>query len=111
MQGYVAAMKTKSRNHVGAQELLEDINTLASDAKAIFDNAVTEPASDAMAALRDRLDSAKSRMSDYYGMARERTIAGARATDSVIREKPYHAIAVAALAGVVLGLFIARDRD
>jgi ElaB/YqjD/DUF883 family membrane-anchored ribosome-binding protein len=104
-------MKTKSRNHVGAQDLMEDINTLASDAKAIFDNNVTEPASDALAALRDRLDSAKSRLGEYYDTAKERTIAGARATDTVIRDKPYHAIAVAAAAGVLLGLFIARDRD
>jgi len=35
MLEYRAIMKTKSRNHVGAQDLLEDINTLASDAKAI----------------------------------------------------------------------------
>ena len=104
-------MKTKTRNHVGAQDLLEDINTLASDAKAMFDSAVTEPAAEALGALRSRLDSAKSRMGEYYGVARERTVAGARATDSVIREKPYHALAVAAAAGLLLGLFIARDRD
>lgn len=104
-------MKTKSRNHVGAQDLLEDINTLASDAKAIFDSSVTEPAADALSALRDRLDTAKARVGEYYNTAKTKTIAGARATDSVIREKPYHAIAVAAAAGLLLGLFIARDRD
>ena len=104
-------MNTTTRDHVGARELLDDINTLASDAKAIFNNTVGGPASEALAGLRTRLDSAKSRMTDYYGVARERTVAGARATDTIIREKPYHAIAVAAAVGLLLGLFIARDRD
>ncbi len=104
-------MKTKSRNHVGAQDLLDDINTLASDAKAVFDNNVTEPAADALSSLRERLDTAKDRLGEYYTTAKTKTVEGAKATDAIIRDKPYQAIAVAAAAGFLLGLFIARDRD
>ncbi len=104
-------MKTKSRNHVGAQDILDDINTLANDAKLVFENNVTEPAADALASLRERLEAAQERLSDYYSTAKSKTIAGAKSTDAAIRDKPYHAIAIAAGAGLLLGLYLSRDRD
>ena len=104
-------MKTKTKNDVGAEVLLEDLRTLASDAKLVFESSVQEPTAEAIASLRARADQAKARLAEYYDAAKEKTVAGAKATDAAIREKPYHAIAIAAGVGLLLGLFLSRDRD
>ena len=104
-------MKTKTRNDVGAEVLLDDLKTLASDAKQIFESSVQEPTSEAIASLRVRVDQAKARLAEYYDMAKEKTVAGAKATDAAIREKPYHAVAIAAGLGLLLGLFLSRDKE
>jgi len=101
-------MKTKTRNHVGAEDILRDLQTLATDTKQIFADTVQAPTAEAIASLRDRLDSAQERMSEYYAAAKEKTAAGVKATDEVIRAKPYQALAIALGAGVLLGLFLGR---
>lgn len=106
-----ALMKTKSKNNVGAEDLMEDLRTLASDAKLIFESSVQEPTAEALESLRERVDQAKARLAEYYDVAKEKTVAGAKATDTAIREKPYHAIAIAAGVGLLVGLYLSRDKD
>lgn len=104
-------MKTKTKNDVGAEVLLDDLKTLASDAKQIFESSVQEPTAEAIASLRARVDQAKARLSQYYDVAKEKTVAGAKATDAAIRDKPYHAVAIAAGVGLLIGLYLSRDKD
>jgi ElaB/YqjD/DUF883 family membrane-anchored ribosome-binding protein len=104
-------MKTKSRNHAGAEDIMNDLRVLASDARSIFADSVQEPAAEAIAALRARIDAAQERLNEYYETAKEKTVEGARATDKVIRAKPYQAVAVALGAGLLIGLFLGRKKD
>jgi ElaB/YqjD/DUF883 family membrane-anchored ribosome-binding protein len=53
-------------------------------------------------------DSVTNRISNLYSGARERVVAGARATDSAIREKPYQSLAIAAAVGAIIGVLIGR---
>ncbi len=104
-------MKTKSRNRVGAEDILEDLRTLATDAKQVFESSVQGPTAEALASLRVRLEEAQARLSEYYEAAKKKTVEGAQATDAAIRDKPYHAMAIAAGIGVLLGLYLTRDKD
>lgn len=104
-------MKTKTRNHVGAEDILNDLQTLAADTKQIFAENVQAPTAEAVAALRQRLDDAQGRLAEYYTAAKEKTVASAKATDKVIRDKPYHSMAIALGVGVLLGLFLGRKSD
>lgn len=104
-------MKTKTRNHVGAEDILNDLQTLATDTKQMFAENVQGPTAEAVAVLRQRLDDAQGRLAEYYQTAKEKTVAGAKATDKVIRDKPYHSIAIALGVGVLLGLFLGRKSD
>ena len=54
------------------------------------------------------LDSVTNRLSGMYSGARDKVVAGAKATDSKIRDKPYHSLAIAAGVGVLLGLLVGR---
>lgn len=107
----VILMKTKTRNHVGAEDILRDLQTLATDTKQLLADNLQAPTAEAISALRGRLEDAQNRMAEYYETAKEKTVAGAKATDSAIRERPYHALAIALGAGVLLGLFLSRRKD
>jgi ElaB/YqjD/DUF883 family membrane-anchored ribosome-binding protein len=43
-----------------------------------------------------------------YSGARDRVVAGAKATDSAIRDKPYHSLAIAAAVGAIIGVLVGR---
>jgi ElaB/YqjD/DUF883 family membrane-anchored ribosome-binding protein len=53
-------------------------------------------------------DVSANRLSQIYSGARERVVAGAKATDSAIREKPYQSLAIAAAVGAIIGVLVGR---
>ncbi|MDB6170269.1 MAG: hypothetical protein JWM88_3133 [Verrucomicrobia bacterium] len=52
--------------------------------------------------------SATDRITQLYSGAKDRVVAGAKATDSAIRDKPYHSLAIAAAVGAIIGVLVGR---
>ena len=89
-------------------ELLEDLRNLVVEAEKMLGDSASEHAADAVAALRERFDSARERLSDLYDGARKKVVAGARCTDTAIRENPYQSLAIALGAGLLVGVILGR---
>jgi len=94
-------------NTVSTDRLVSDLKTVAHDAEDLLKASageVTEKARDA----RARLTAALERAKDACERLEEKAIAGAKATDKVIRDHPYHSIGVAFGIGVLIGVLVTR---
>ena len=58
--------------------------------------------------LRSRYEAMHERLSDCYDGAKKKVVAGAKYTDTTIRENPYQAMAVAAGVGLLVGVLLGR---
>lgn len=92
-----------------AEELLEDLRTLVSDAEAMLSNSVKEHSAEAVEALSARFEAIKESLGGTYERARKKVSAGAHYADETIRENPYQSIAIAAGVGVLVGILLARS--
>jgi ElaB/YqjD/DUF883 family membrane-anchored ribosome-binding protein len=90
------------------RELLNDLKALISDTELLVTSAVSEHSAEAIEALRARLALAEERFTKLYALSRENLMAGARCTDTAIRENPYRSLAITFGAGLLAGLLIAR---
>jgi ElaB/YqjD/DUF883 family membrane-anchored ribosome-binding protein len=79
------------------------------EAEAMITGPVTEQAGGRLAEIRNRLESARERLTDVYGQARKKVVAGAKYTDETIRTHPYQSLAIALGIGVLLGALIRRS--
>jgi ElaB/YqjD/DUF883 family membrane-anchored ribosome-binding protein len=61
-----------------------------------------------MDSLRARYENMQERITDFYATAKKRVVAGAKYTDTTIRENPYQALAVAAGLGLLVGVLLGR---
>ena len=102
-------MKTKPESTaLTPQDLLADLRTLVAEAEKMMGDSLTEHSEDALTALRSRFDAAQERFADVYAGARKKVIAGAQCTDEAIRAHPYQSLAIAAGAGLLLGVLLGR---
>jgi ElaB/YqjD/DUF883 family membrane-anchored ribosome-binding protein len=92
-----------------AEELLEDLRTLVSDAEALLSDSVKEHSAEAVEALSARFEALKESLGGTYERARKKVSAGAHYADEAIRENPYQSIAIAAGVGVLVGVLLARS--
>jgi ElaB/YqjD/DUF883 family membrane-anchored ribosome-binding protein len=96
---------------VTAGKLAADLRLVISDAEALL-RATAGDADEAIAAarakVRDRLDSAKAGLEQFGDEATEQARAAVRAADDYVRANPWHALGIAALAGIAFGLLISR---
>ncbi len=103
----------KNRHDSGTTEtpeqLIEHISRLMAEAEAMITGPVTEQGSGRLADIRERLESARQRLTDAYGEARKKVVAGAKYTDETIRAHPYQSLAIALGVGVLLGALIRRN--
>ncbi len=90
------------------KDLLNDLHTLVSEAEKMMSESIGEHTQEAVATLRARFDAAQERFADLYAGARQRVVAGAKYTDQTIRANPYQAIAIAAGAGLLVGVLVGR---
>jgi ElaB/YqjD/DUF883 family membrane-anchored ribosome-binding protein len=67
-----------------------------------------EKADDARQRVQAALDNARTRLKAVQGSAAEMGEEAVRATETYVRENPWQAVGIAAGAGLVLGLLIAR---
>src|SRR5450631_2780401 len=95
-------MNTATDNmHDNLDDLTDDARSLlASTAEAAEEKAI-----EAKKRLSAALDAAK----DTCAAAQKKVVAGAKAADQIIHDKPYQAIGVAFGVGVVLGFILSRS--
>jgi ElaB/YqjD/DUF883 family membrane-anchored ribosome-binding protein len=98
-------MKTHHTTHkteeVG-EHLMEDAQALLAATAHVAEEKVIE--------ARKRLTAAIEKGKETWDNLQEKAIAGAKATDQVIRDNPYKALGVALGVGVIIG-YLLRRRD
>jgi ElaB/YqjD/DUF883 family membrane-anchored ribosome-binding protein len=101
-------MKNNKEAAVTPKELLEELKTLVADAETMVADSLSEHTAEAIGNLRDRFTAAQERFSDMYDKTRRKVVAGAKYTDTTIRENPYQSLAVALGIGLLIGLLAGR---
>jgi ElaB/YqjD/DUF883 family membrane-anchored ribosome-binding protein len=101
-------MKNNKESAHTPKELLAELQTLVSDAETMMADSLTEHSSEALGNLRARFDSAQERMGQLYEGAKKKVVAGAKCTDTAIRENPYQSMAIALGVGVLVGVLVGR---
>ncbi len=89
-------------------ELLHDLQALVGEAEAMITDSVSEHSADAIESLQTRFHAAQARFAEAYAGARKKVVAGAKCTDTAIRENPYQALAIAGGIGLLLGVLLGR---
>ena len=100
----------KNHRHTATQdpkELLGELQTLVADAEKMIGES-GEATEGVMENLRARYEAMQERVTDFYATAKKRVVAGAKYTDTTIRENPYQALAVAAGLGLLVGVLLGR---
>jgi ElaB/YqjD/DUF883 family membrane-anchored ribosome-binding protein len=96
---------TNHRTHQteeAGEHLMEDAQALLSATAHVAEEKVVE--------ARKRLTAAIEKGKETWNNVQEKAIAGAKATDQVIRDNPYKALGVALGVGAIIG-YLLRRRD
>lgn len=91
------------------EQIIDHVTKLMDEAEAMLQGPVASRASEKLESLRARFEGLQSRASSAYTDARQRVVAGAKATDQTIRTHPYESLAIALGIGVLLGALIRRN--
>lgn len=110
-------MKTKSMNAKNSsieapkEKLMEDLRMVVADAEDLLRataNQAGEGAAAARARIQDRLQVVKERLVAAEADVIERTQQAAKDADQYVHDNPWQAVGIAAVAGAVIGMLIAR---
>ncbi len=102
-----AELMNESVEEVTKEKLINDLKVVVRDAEALLRATagdLSEKTKEARARLLAALESAKVTCHKLE----ERAIAGARATDKIIREHPYQSIGIAFGIGLLIGVLVNR---
>ncbi|MEO7600137.1 MAG: hypothetical protein ABIV50_14470 [Opitutus sp.] len=91
------------------RQLLVDLRALSLEAEGLIADSAAEMSENAVARLRQQFGMAQERFTELYGAARDKTIAGARYTDEMVRANPYSSVGVGAGIGLIVGFLIGRS--
>lgn len=94
-------------NEISTDKLVSDLKTVARDTEELLKASAGEVGDKAREA-RARLTHALERAKDSCERLQEKAVAGAKATDKVIREHPYQTIGIAFGIGVLIGVLVTR---
>ena len=98
-------------NDVTKEKLVADLKVVVADAEELL-RATAAQAGEKVSAARERIQAslatAKVKLGEAERALLEKTKEAARATDDYVRENPWQAVGVAAVAGLVLGILISR---
>ena len=89
------------------EEILEELRVLVTEAEAMIGDSVSGKTDDVVNALKAKYEAAQARLTDAYDCAKARTLSAAAAADGTIREYPYSSLAIAAGAGLLMGMLVA----
>jgi ElaB/YqjD/DUF883 family membrane-anchored ribosome-binding protein len=96
---------------VTRDKLVADLKLVVNDAEELL-KITAGQAGDKVVAVRDKvqrgLEQAKAKIVEMEGKAVEQGKAAAHATDAYVHENPWKAVGIAAGAGLLLGLLLAR---
>ena len=97
-------------------QLVQDMNAVMSDSEQLLRSAASD-GSDKAKSLRSNLEkslsTARSRLSDFQGAAKDQVMATATDVDDYVKGNPWQAIGIAAGVGVLVGAILAAasNRD
>ncbi len=102
-------METRSAEEIEAstEKLLQDLQAVVHDGEELL-RAGAQNLSERGMAARERLAAALEVAKETQQKLQERALAGAKATDKLIREHPYQSIGVAFGIGMLLGILANR---
>lgn len=102
-------MNAESENHIEdtTEKLLADVKQVVRDGEELL-RAGAGGLSEKGKAARERLAAALESAKETGRKLQDRTIAGAKATDKVIREHPYQSIGIAFGIGLLIGVLVNR---
>jgi ElaB/YqjD/DUF883 family membrane-anchored ribosome-binding protein len=92
----------KTHKHESGEHLVEDAQALLTATAHVAEEKVVE--------ARKRLMAAIEKGKETWNDVQEKAIAGAKATDQVIRDNPYKALGIALGVGAIIG-YLLRRRD
>lgn len=113
-------MKTNERaagadgDRVTAGKLMVDMKMLAADTGQLLKATGGQTGqfiAQARADAQESLKAAGARVADLSNVALDKTRRAGRATDDYVRANPWKIISFGAVAGLVLGIFLARGKD
>jgi ElaB/YqjD/DUF883 family membrane-anchored ribosome-binding protein len=96
-----------TEENVTMSKLVQDFKVVMHDAESLLKASageLGEKARDARARLTSSLESAKAN----FHKLEDKALAGAKATDKIIREHPYQSLGAAFGVGLLLGLLVTR---
>ena len=100
-----------ARNDVTKEKLVADLKVVVADAEELL-RATASQAGEKVSAARERIQAslatAKVKLTEAEQALLEKSKLAAKATDEYVRENPWQAVGVAAVAGLVLGVLISR---
>jgi len=104
-------MKKNQTTAQTPEDLLHDLQALVAEAEKIIGGSVSENSTAALDEIRTRCDAAQERLGELYETTKARVVAGAKSTDAAIRAHPYQSLAIAAGAGLLIGVLLGRRRN
>jgi ElaB/YqjD/DUF883 family membrane-anchored ribosome-binding protein len=104
-------MKNNKETTHTPKELLAELQALVSEAQTVITGASSEQSAEILGNLRERFSAAQEQFSDLYDGAKKKVVAGAKYTDTTIRENPYQALAIAAGVGLLVGVLLGRSSN
>jgi ElaB/YqjD/DUF883 family membrane-anchored ribosome-binding protein len=93
------------------RQLLSDLKTVVSDSEELLKataGAVDERAAAARARVQESLRAARGKIEQLDSEVLDRLNEAAKATDEYVHEHPWGAVGIAAAAGLLVGVLIAR---
>lgn len=96
---------------VNKEKLVADLKVVVADAEELL-RATASAAGEKAAVARERIQAslatAKVKLGEAERALLEKTKEAARVTDDYVRDNPWQAVGIAAVAGLVLGILISR---
>jgi ElaB/YqjD/DUF883 family membrane-anchored ribosome-binding protein len=99
-------MKFKGSTTTSPEEILAELRALVAEAEAMV-NHTLDTSDDVVATLRARYEAAQERLLDAYAAAKRKAVTVTANADDAIRSNPYRSLAIAAGAGMLMGLLFA----
>jgi len=93
--------------NVSTDRLVSDLKTVARDTEELLKASAGE-VGDKARETRARLTDALERAKESCERWQEKAVAGAKATDKVIRDHPYQSLGIAFAAGLLIGVLVTR---
>ncbi len=98
-------------DRVTSDKLMADLRVVAADMEQLLKATASQTGqyvAQARARAAESLQACKARIADMQRVALANAEAAGRATDDYVRANPWHAMIIGAVAGLVLGVLLAR---